>query len=64
MSTPLTAEDPRLPTLRIRVPAPMLDALDATAAACGTTRSMVGRELLLTALTARGMWPPRGAISR
>ncbi len=58
-----TIEDHRQPTLRARVPEPMMLAVDATAAACGTTRSTAVRELLIFALSSRGLWPPREAAA-
>lgn len=53
------ADDPRLPTLRIRLPAPLLVAIAATAKQTGQTTSAAARELLIVGLTSRGQWPPK-----
>ncbi|MBM4369647.1 MAG: hypothetical protein FJ102_25785 [Deltaproteobacteria bacterium] len=54
----------RLPTLRARVPRPMLAAVERAAVASGTTVSAAARELLALALAQRGLWPPAVEVPR
>jgi hypothetical protein len=53
--------DSRQPVLRVRVPRPMLDAVDRAARHAGMRRSSLIRELLAFALAERGHWPPTPA---
>lgn len=46
------------PSLRARVPLPMLRAVDLAARRAGMSRSAVIRELLTLGLAQRGLWPP------
>jgi len=48
----------RQPPIRARVPRPMLLVLDEAARRAGMRRSALVRELLVLALTSRGLWPP------
>lgn len=48
----------RQPPIRARVPRPMLLVLDEAARRAGMRRSALVRELLVQALTWRGLWPP------
>lgn len=54
----------RLPTLRARVPRPMLAAVERTAHASGISVSAALRELLAHALAGRGLWPPDVEVPR
>jgi hypothetical protein len=48
------------PTVRLRVPPPMLGALDAVVTRTGQTRSEVIRSLLAAGLQRIALWPPAG----
>lgn len=48
----------RQPTIRARVPRPMLDRVDEAARHAGMSRSALIRELLALGLAQRGLWPP------
>lgn len=57
-----TVEDhARQPTIRARVPAPLLRAVDEAAERAGQRRSTLVRELLTLGLAERGLWPPAPA---
>ena len=46
------------PVLHVRLPEPLLAAVDSLAQRTGTSRSDIARDLMRTALTLGGMWPP------
>jgi len=48
----------RLPVVRARVPRPLETALNTAAANAGQTRSACLRELIISGLAQRGLWPP------
>lgn len=50
--------------LQVRLPAPMVEAVDFVAAGCGLSRSAVLRELLTEALHRRDLWPPASVRTR
>ena len=54
----ITDETSRQPSLRARLPHPMLQAVDLAARRAGMSRSAVVRELLSLGLAQRGLWPP------
>ena len=60
-ATALPTDDPRMPALRLRAPQPLIDAVDRAAEQTGQSRSAALRELLMSALADRGLWPPQGA---
>ena len=52
-------DDPeRRPVLQVRIPGPMLDAVDRATDATGQNRSEFFRECVTAALVARRLWPP------
>ena len=55
---PVCFEPGRSPLLRARVPVPLFDLIEETAHQTGQSRSAVVRHLLVSALEARGQWPP------
>ena len=57
-------QDNNQPSIRARLPAPMLEAVDIAAALSGMNRSSMIRELLAAGLTRRGLWPPLGGPRR
>ncbi len=48
----------RLPTIKVRIPKPLLAAVAEHGRLIGDTRTAAVRDLLVAALTARGLWPP------
>ena len=48
------------PSIRARLPAPMLEAVDIAASRSGMNRSSTIRELIAQGLARRGLWPPAG----
>lgn len=51
-----TSDNP--PSIRARIPAPMLAAVDIAAERAGMNRSSMVRELIAMGLARRGLWPP------
>ena len=60
---PITTTEGRQPSLRARVPRPMLRAVDLAARNAGMNRSAVVRELIALGLAQRGLWPPTASGS-
>ena len=58
MSASEKCPTPRLVPIRLRVPAPLLEAVDEVARRCGVSRSDAVRALLVAVLTRRSQWPP------
>ena len=44
--------------VQVRLPAPMVEAVDYVAGVCGMSRSAAIRELVTDALFRRDLWPP------
>jgi len=50
--------------LRIRIPVPLLEAVDAIARTDGMNRSEAIRHMLAERMTQRGVWPPKTSAAR